>query len=258
MIELFKEFHLGVLFVSSVSNQKIRVNKFLSTYGNYSRRHGDELIRNGLVFINHIKANLGMNVYENDRVYVKSGESLNEIKRDIKFVYLALNKPLGITCTACKNDKSNIIDFVNFHRRIFPIGRLDKNSHGLILLTNNGDIVNKILRSENNHEKEYIVRVNKKITHEFINKMSSGVRILNQKTKSCKIKKIDDLSFNIILTQGLNRQIRRMCEALDYRVTFLKRIRVLNIELGNLKVGEYRHIENNELSKLFSLINYSN
>lgn len=257
MVELFEKFCLGVLCVDNISNEKIRINKFLSTYGNYSRRYGDEIIEKGFVFINNTKATLGMSVYENDRVYVKTGDSLKEIKREVKFVYLALNKPLGITCTTYKNDKSNIIDFINFNKRIFPIGRLDKNSHGLILLTNNGDIVNKILRSENNHEKEYIVRVNKKIIPEFINKMQNGVRILNQKTKPCKVKKIDDFSFNIILTQGLNRQIRRMCEALDYKVTSLKRIRVLNIKLKNLKTGEYRLIEGDELSKLFSLINYS-
>ena len=237
-----------------VNEDKIRINKFLSKYGHCSRRYGDELISRGLVFINNETASLGSIVSKNDKVYIKSGNKLTEIKREVKFVYLAFNKPLGITCTTYKNDKSNIIDFINNKERIFPIGRLDKNSHGLILLTNDGDIVNKILRSENNHEKEYLVKVNTPITEEFLNKMRKGVRILNQMTKPCKVSKVDDISFKIILTQGLNRQIRRMCDTLGYRVIYLKRIRVLNIKLGNLKLGTYRHLEKHELEKLFSLI----
>ena len=237
------------------SKETIRINKFLTKYGYCSRRHGDELIKKGLVYINDNIATLGSMVSENDKVYIKESSHQKEIKPKVSYTYIALNKPLGITCTTDKRDKSNIIDFVNYKKRIFPIGRLDKNSHGLILLTNDGDIVNKILRSENNHEKEYIVKVNKPLTSDFINSMKSGVKILNQVTKPCKVTKINEFSFKIILTQGINRQIRRMCESLNYRVVYLKRIRILNIKLGNLEVGKYRHLTNKELSELFTLIN---
>lgn len=237
------------------NNSNIRINRFLSKYGKCSRRSGDEMIKDGKVFINDTVASLGDIVLEGDKVYIKEGNEKTEIKRKVEFVYLAFNKPLGITSTTCKDDKSNIIDYIKYPKRIYPIGRLDKNSHGLILLTNDGDIVNKILRSENNHEKEYIVKVNKSITPHFISKMRSGVKILNRLTKPCKVKQVDDFTFKIILTQGLNRQIRRMCDALSYRVTYLKRIRVLNIKLEDLKVGEYRHLREDELKKLFSLIN---
>lgn len=241
--------------MNKISNQeKLRINKFLSKYGYCSRRVADDLIRKNKVFINDSIATLGSLVNYSDKIYIKENSSLKEIKNQVDFIYLALNKPLGITSTTCKKDKSNIIDFINYPKRIFPIGRLDKNSHGLILLTNNGDIVNKILRSKNNHEKEYLVRVNKKITPDFISKMKSGVKILNQITKPCKIWKIDNFSFKIILTQGLNRQIRRMCETLDYKVSYLKRTRILNIKLGNLKVGKYRHLTYDELNELFQLI----
>lgn len=238
------------------NSSNIRINKFLSKYGKCSRRCGDELIKEGKVFINSNIASLGDIVLENDKVYIKEGNNKTEIKRKVEFVYLAFNKPLGVTSTTCKNDKSNIIDYINYNKRIFPIGRLDKNSHGLILLTNDGGIVNKILRSENNHEKEYIVRVNKEITPYFLQKMRSGVNILNRLTKPCKVKQIDKFTFKIILTQGLNRQIRRMCDELEYKVTYLKRIRIINIKLGNLKVGEYRHLREDELKILFSMIKY--
>lgn len=237
------------------NDEKIRINRFLSKYGCCSRRYGDELIKKGLIFINDQVATLGSIVNKQDKVYIKNDSELKEIKQNVDFVYIALNKPLGITCTTCKKDKSNIIDFMNYEKRIFPIGRLDKNSYGLILLTNDGDIVNKILKSENNHEKEYVVKVNKPITPYFINKMKYGVKILNQITKPCKITQLNEFSFKIILTQGLNRQIRRMCEYLDYKVLSLKRIRVLNIKLGNLKIGEYRHLTKKELNELFLSIN---
>ncbi len=236
--------------------KKMRINKFLSTYGDYSRRYSDNLVKQGSVFVNNEKATLGTIVHENDQVYIKSNQKLFQIHRNVDFVYIALNKPLGITCTTYKNDKSNIIDFMKFEKRIFPIGRLDKNSYGLILLTNDGDIVNRLLRSENNHEKEYVVKVNKLITQKFINQMENGVNILGQITKPCKVKQLNEYSFKIILTQGLNRQIRRMCEALEYKVVSLKRIRILNIKLKNLKIGEYRHLDKKELSELFSRINY--
>ncbi len=238
-------------------SDSIRINKFLSRYGASSRRYGDELIRNKEVFINDKVASLGDIVTPNDRVYIKDKGKLKEIKRKNDFVYLAFNKPLGITSTTSREDKTNIIDYINYEKRIFPIGRLDKNSHGLILLTNDGEIVNKILRSENNHEKEYIVKVTKAFDENFLRRMRSGVKILNTLTKPCKVKRIDEVTFKIILTQGLNRQIRRMCEALGYRVCYLKRIRVLNITLGNLKLGEYRHLKDSELKELFSLINYN-
>lgn len=240
----------------NLENEKIRINKFLTKYGFCSRRFGDQLIKDGLVFINDEVATVGCSVHKTDKVFIKEGKNLKEIVRKVKKVYLAFNKPLGITCTTCQKDKSNIIRFINYPERIFNIGRLDKNSHGLILLTNDGDIVNKILRSENNHEKEYVVKVDKKITESFLNKMRNGVWILNQLTKPCKVSKINENTFKIVLTQGLNRQIRRMCEKCCYKVINLKRIRVLNIKLGNLKIGEYREICGKELSKLFSLIDY--
>lgn len=242
--------------ISNSNGDEIRINKFLSKYGYCSRRDGDELIKSGVVYINDIKATLGSMVNKNDIVYIKNESKLKEVEKKVTPVYLAFNKPLGITCTTCKKDKSNIIDFINYKERIFPIGRLDKNSHGLILLTNDGDIVNKILRSENNHEKEYIVRVNKPLTDEFINKLRSGVKILGQITKPCKVNKLNDFSFKIVLTQGLNRQIRRMCDKFSYKVLYLKRIRILNIKLGDLKVGKYRKLTEKELEKLFLSIDY--
>lgn len=236
------------------SEENIRINKFLTKYGYCSRREGDQLIEKGLVYINDTVATLGSLVGKKDKVFIKEASYKKEIKPKVTHTYIALNKPLGITCTTDRRDKSNIIDFINYKERIFPIGRLDKNSHGLILLTNDGEIVNKILRSENNHEKEYIVKVNKPLTPTFINSMKSGIRILNQITKPCKVTKINEFTFKIILTQGINRQIRRMCEALNYKVIYLKRIRILNIKLGSLEVGKYRQLTNKELKELFSLI----
>lgn len=223
-------------------NEK-RLNKFISETGICSRREADKLIENGRIKINGQVANVGTKVCDADKITIDG----KLISAKPKTVYIALNKPKGITCTTEKNVKGNIVDFVNYKERIFPIGRLDKDSEGLIFLTNDGDIVNKILRAGNNHEKEYIVTVNKPISHNFLAQMESGVRILNTITKPCKIQKISNNVFNIVLVQGLNRQIRRMCEALDYKVTKLKRIRIMNVALGNIQTGKWRYITNNEL-----------
>ena len=207
----------------------IRVNKYLSEAGYCSRRGADKLIEQGRVYVNGAKAELGTRVSEGDKVEV-NGEEINQ--QEEEFVYLALNKPVGIVCTTdTRVEKDNIIDFMKYPKRIFPIGRLDKPSEGLILMTNDGDIVNKILRARNHHEKEYIVTVNKPIDKKFIKDMSNGVPILDTVTRKCFVEKIDTFTFRIILTQGLNRQIRRMCEYLGYRVRTLKRIRIMNIKL---------------------------
>ncbi|MED1950280.1 23S rRNA pseudouridine(2604) synthase RluF [Brevibacillus centrosporus] len=224
----------------------MRINKYISETGFCSRRESDKLIEAGRVTINGQLAELGSTVSPGDDVRI-DGNPLGAKK---KSVYIALNKPVGITCTTELHVKGNIIDFVNHPERIFPIGRLDKDSQGLILLTNDGDIVNKILRAENNHEKEYIVTVDKPITPLFIQGMSGGVRILGTVTKPCKVTKISDRVFKIVLTQGLNRQIRRMCQAFGYQVRQLKRVRIMNIELGELRVGQWRDLTPGELKEL--------
>jgi len=224
----------------------MRINKFISETGICSRREADKLINAGRVTINGMKAELGSTVQDGDDVRI-DGNPLGAKKKD---VYIVLNKPVGITCTTELHVKGNIIDFVNHPERIFPIGRLDKDSHGLILLTNNGDIVNKILRAEHNHEKEYIVTVDKPITANFLHGMANGVRILGTVTKHCKVTKVSDRVFTIILTQGLNRQIRRMCQAFGYQVRQLQRVRIMNITLGNLKIGQWRNLTSKELSDL--------
>lgn len=224
----------------------MRINKFISETGICSRREADKLIDAKRVTINGRVAELGSTVQPGDDVRI-DGNSLGTKKKD---VYIVLNKPVGITCTTELHVKGNIIDFVNHPERIFPIGRLDKDSQGLILLTNDGDIVNRILRAENNHEKEYIVTVDKPITTTFLHGMSNGVRILGTVTKHCKVTKISDRVFTIILTQGLNRQIRRMCQAFGYQVRQLQRVRIMNITLGNLKVGQWRNLTSNELKEL--------
>ncbi|MED4908985.1 23S rRNA pseudouridine(2604) synthase RluF [Brevibacillus centrosporus] len=224
----------------------MRINKYISETGFCSRRESDKLIEAGRVTINGRLAELGSTVSPGDDVRI-DGNPLGAKK---KSVYIALNKPVGITCTTELHVKGNIIDFVNHPERIFPIGRLDKDSQGLILLTNDGDIVNKILRAENNHEKEYIVTVDKPITPLFIQGMSGGVRILGTVTKPCKVTKISDRVFKIVLTQGLNRQIRRMCQAFSYQVRQLKRVRIMNIELGELRVGQWRDLTERELTEL--------
>jgi|TARA_B100000959_G_scaffold194537_1_gene203427 23S rRNA pseudouridine2604 synthase len=237
-----------------VQNSKLtRLNKFLSQIGYCSRRAADKLINERRVSVNTKIVGLGVKVSLSDEVRV-DGELVTNPKKKKKFVYLIFNKPVGVECTTDRNVKNNIIDFIGYPKRIFPIGRLDKNSEGLILLTNDGDIVNKILRTENNNEKEYVVHVNKKISSDFLSNMRKGVQLKNNLTKSCKVKKINNYSFNIILTQGMNRQIRKMCLKLDYKVKFLRRIRIINIEIGSLKLGRFRNFTSEELKGLFSVI----
>ena len=225
---------------------KIRINKFLSEVGFCSRRGADKIISQGRVYINGEIAVLGSKVNRDDLIKV-DGELINNQEEK---VYLAINKPVGIECTGNQKVKNNIIDYINFNKRLFTIGRIDKDSEGLILLTNNGDIVNNVLRAENKNEKEYLVTLNKKIDKDFIQKMRSGVRIMGKLTKKCYVEKTYENKFKIVLTQGLNRQIRRMCNALGYRVTKLKRIRVMDIKLDT-KVGEYRFLNESEVKQLF-------
>jgi len=225
---------------------KIRINKFLSEVGFCSRRGADKIISQGRVYINGEIAVLGSKVNRDDLIKV-DGEFINNQEEK---VYLAFNKPVGIECTGNQKVKNNIIDYINFNKRLFTIGRIDKDSEGLILLTNNGDIVNNVLRAENKNEKEYLVTLNKKIDKDFIQKMRSGVRIMGKLTKKCYVEKTYENKFKIVLTQGLNRQIRRMCNALGYRVTKLKRIRVMDIKLDT-KVGEYRFLNESEVKQLF-------
>ncbi|RAP24127.1 Ribosomal large subunit pseudouridine synthase F [Brevibacillus laterosporus] len=224
----------------------MRINKFISETGYCSRREADKLIEAGRVTINGMVAELGSQADRGDEVNI-DGKALGTKKAS---VYIALHKPVGITCTTERHIKGNIIDFVNHPERIFPIGRLDKDSEGLILLTNDGDIVNRILRAENNHDKEYIVTVDKPITDAFLKGMASGVHILGTMTKPCQVKRINERSFRIILTQGLNRQIRRMCQAFGYSVQRLQRIRIMNIHLEGIKKGEWREISTKELNQL--------
>ena len=226
---------------------KKRINKYLSEVGFCSRRKADDYISDGRVYINGKAALLGSKVNIEDEISV-DGEIIQY--KDKKKVYIAFNKPVGVECTGNHKVKDNIIDFINHKERLFTIGRIDKQSEGLILLTNDGDIVNNVLRAENKKEKEYIVTVNKKITTEFIDKMRRGVRIMGKVTRKCFVKKIHENRFKIILTQGMNRQIRRMCEVLGYRVTKLKRVRIMDIHLDT-KVGEYRDLNNEEVEQLF-------
>ncbi|MGE6230100.1 23S rRNA pseudouridine(2604) synthase RluF [Paenibacillus chitinolyticus] len=228
----------------------MRINKFISETGICSRRKADELVQAGRVTINGVTAELGSTAEPGDDVRI-DGKPLGTKK---KSVYIALNKPVGITCTTERHIPGNIVDFVRHQERIFPIGRLDKDSEGLILMTNDGDIVNKILRAENNHEKEYIVTVNQPITNSFVQGMSTGVRILGTKTKPCKVTRINDHTFRIILTQGLNRQIRRMCQAFGYQVHRLQRVRIMNIKLDGLPKGKWRDLSESEFTRLMELL----
>tara|TARA_B100000963_G_C22605905_1_gene662476 strand:+ start:1362 stop:2084 length:723 start_codon:yes stop_codon:yes gene_type:complete len=232
-----------------------RINKYLSEAGFCSRRVADKLIEEGKVKINGKVPEVGTRVEDGDEVQVE-GQIITK-SRDQKHIYLAFNKPAGIVCTTdTKVEPDNIIDFINYPKRIFPIGRLDKPSEGLIFLTNDGDIVNKILRARNNHEKEYIVTVNRPINKSFVQKMSNGVPILDTLTKRCFVKQLGPNKFKIILTQGLNRQIRRMCEYLGYRVMSLKRIRIMNIKL-DVALGKFREFSKEELKELNRLLEHS-
>ncbi len=228
------------------SGAAVRLNKFISETGVCSRREADKWIEAGRVTCNGAPAALGTKVGEGDEVRI-DGELLGRKKKQI---YIALNKPVGVTCTTEEHVEDNIVDLVGHPERIFPIGRLDKDSEGLILLTNNGDIVNDILRSENNHEKEYIVTVERPITDLALAMMGTGVKIMGEITKPAKVSRLDDSTFRVILTQGLNRQIRRMCSALGYRAQRLRRVRIINIELGDLAPGKWRDLTEAEVAGL--------
>ena len=223
-----------------------RINKAISSSGYCSRRQADALIESERVTINGKLAVLGDRVTEEDTIAIDG----KPIKEESQNIYLILNKPVGITCTTDTRVLGNVIDFINYPKRIFHVGRLDKPSEGLLLLTNDGDIVNKILRAEYEHEKEYIVRVDRPVTSSFIHQMSSGVPILDTVTNRCKVEQISRFTFRIVLKQGLNRQIRRMCEHFNYNVEALQRVRLINIELGDLPVGEWRYLTKEELNKL--------
>lgn len=227
-----------------------RLNKFIGETGFCSRREADKLIEEGRVTINGIVPEMGTKVSPFDEVRI-DGKLIRE--QTEKLVYLAFNKPVGIECTTNLEVRNNIVDYINYPKRIFPIGRLDKASEGLIFMTNDGDIVNKILRARNNHEKEYTVTVNKPITSRFIERMSNGIPILDTVTRKCKVEQISKDVFKIVLTQGLNRQIRRMCEYLGYEVIALKRIRIINISL-DIPVGRYRELKDDEIKELNQLI----
>ena len=236
--------------ISIIQVETKRLNKAISETGYCSRRGADKLIEEGKVKVNGKTPELGTKVTATDVISVNG----TVITKEVENIYLAFNKPVGITCTTELHIKGNIIDYINYPERIFPIGRLDKPSEGLIFLTNDGDIVNKILRSKNSHEKEYIVSVGKPITNDFIQKMGDGVPILDTVTDKCNVEKIDNYSFKIILKQGLNRQIRRMCEHLGYEVQALKRIRIMNISINGIKCGEYRNFTKTELEEVQNLI----
>lgn len=227
-----------------------RLNKFISETGFCSRREADKYIQEGRVTLNGIVPELGTKVSIEDEVRI-DGKLI--VEKHEKPIYLAFNKPIGIECTTNLEVRNNIVDYINFPKRIFPIGRLDKASEGLIFMTNDGDIVNKILRARNNHEKEYTVTVNKLITDRFIDSMGNGIPILETVTRKCKVEKLSSTTFKIILTQGLNRQIRRMCEYLGYEVVSLKRIRIINISL-DIPVGRYRELTISEIKQLNQLI----
>jgi len=234
--------------------QLTRINKYLSEAGYCSRREADKLIDQGRVTVNGEVPEMGTKIAPGDivRVNGKTIANLNE-----KPVYIAFNKPVGIVCTTDSGvEKDNIIDYINYPKRIFPIGRLDKASEGLIFLTNDGDIVNKILRASNNHEKEYVVTVSKPISSTFIDRMGMGISILDTVTKKCEVERLGNYDFRIVLTQGLNRQIRRMCEALDYEVTSLKRVRIMNVLL-DIPVGEWRYITEEELNTINEMVTNS-
>jgi 23S rRNA pseudouridine2604 synthase len=244
---------LKFTFLENKNKHSINLNKFISNTGICSRREAEKLIVEGRVTINGKATKLGNRVFEGDIVKV-NGQLL---KSNPKTLYIAFNKPIGIVCTTDSKERKNIVKYINHSERLFPIGRLDKPSQGLIFLTNDGDIVNKILRAGNDHEKEYVVTVNKKITNDFITKMGSGIPILGTITKKCTVEKINDFTFKIILTQGLNRQIRRMCEYLGYEVSKLNRTRIMNVNLGNLKIGDWRELSSDEMQLINKMISTS-
>lgn len=236
--------------MSQLHTDTTSLNKYISDTGFCSRREADKIIKEGQVTINGVVAVLGNRVGEGDLVLVNG----KPLKAKEKPVYIAFHKPVGITCTTETNVQGNIIGYINHPKRIFPIGRLDKPSEGLIFLTNDGDIVNKILRAGNNHEKEYFVKVNKPVTDDFIRKMAAGVPILDTVTKRCVVEKTDKFGFKIILTQGLNRQIRRMCEYFGYEVTKLKRTRIMNVRLDNIPVGKWRYLTQAEMAVIDRMV----
>lgn len=234
----------------SINQTSTNLNKFISSTGICSRREAEKLIVDGRVTINGKETQLGNRVFEGDEVKIDG----KPLKAKPKTLYIVLNKPVGIVCTTDSKERKNITKYINHPERLFPIGRLDKPSEGLIFLTNDGDIVNKILRAGNNHEKEYIVTVDKNITDDFIKKMGNGIPILDTVTQKCVVEKISNLVFKIVLTQGLNRQIRRMCEYLGYEVTKLKRTRIMNVSLAKLPYGEWRELTQNEIDTINTLI----
>ena len=239
--------------LEKTNENSVNLNKYISSTGICSRREAEKWIVDGCVTINGEIAQLGNRVFEGDVVKI-NGKPLNTKP---KTLYIAFNKPVGIVCTTDLKERKNIVDFINHPQRLFPVGRLDKPSEGLIFLTNDGDIVNKILRAGNNHEKEYIVTVKQRITPEFIKKMGGGLPILDTVTKKCEVTKINDYTFKIVLTQGLNRQIRRMCDYLNYDVTSLKRTRIMNVNLEGLKVGEWRELTEKEMIEINKMISDS-
>ena len=234
--------------------EDIRLNKFMADCGHCSRREADRLIEAGKVFVNGKVAETGMRVTDDDKVMVDG----KVLKREERTILLIFNKPPGITCTASKDDETNVVDYINYPKRIYPIGRLDKYSEGLLLLTNRGDLVNGIMRSRYGHEKEYIVTVDRVVDDELLRRLSSGVYLkdLDVTTKPCKCQKVARNKLSMIITQGLNRQIRRMCEACGCRVTKLKRVRILDIELGNLPMGEYREATQKELDSVIERMDH--
>ena len=234
-----------------MESQGIRINKYLSEIGYCSRRQADKLIEQGRIMVNSKEAVMGYKVQKDDVIHV-DGEKIKQKKS--KRIFIALNKPKGVVCTTNAGvEENNIIDFIKFRERIFPIGRLDKTTTGLILLTNDGDTANKILKTAYNNEKEYLVRVNRPISEDVLKKMSEGVAIVGKKTRKCKVEKLKSTEFKIILTQGLNRQIRRMCEYFDFRVISLKRVRIMNIKL-DVKEGKYRLLNDKEISELTNML----
>ncbi len=232
--------------------EAIRINKYLSEAGYCSRRQADRLVEEGRVTIDGKVAQMGDKVTDAQKVMVGK----QRVVREEPFIMIALNKPKGIVCTTAEVEKDNVVRFLNFKQRIYPVGRLDKDSEGLLLLTNQGELANELMKARNYHEKEYVVRVNKPLTKEFIKAMRSGVPILDTVTRPCKVRYVDKYTFEIILTQGLNRQIRRMCEHFGYRVVALKRIRIVNIELGKLKTGQWRYLTDNEIQEMKGLLKH--